>query len=66
MASQLSLTGANKWFLKQSVVAAEGACGLRCFSIEKAFYFTAVLTAEQNLYQAQNNLALATGASRWH
>ena len=38
-------------------------CGSRCFSIEKASLdFTTVLTAEQNLYQAQNNFALATGS----
>jgi len=48
-------------FLKQSVAAAEGALNIAMIQYRQGITdFTTVLTAEQNLYQAQNNLALAT------
>ncbi len=50
-------------FLQQSVVAAEGALKIVMIQYREGIVdFTPVLTAEQNLYQAQNNLALATGS----
>jgi len=50
-------------FLQQSVDAAEGALKIVLLEYRDGTAdFTAVLTAEQNLYQAQNNLALATGS----
>jgi len=50
-------------FLQQSVVAAEGALRIALLQYRQGIAdFTTVLTAEQNLYQAQNNLALATGS----
>jgi NodT family efflux transporter outer membrane factor (OMF) lipoprotein len=50
-------------FLQQSVDAAEGALRIAMIQYREGIVdFTAVLTAEQNLYQAQNNLALATGS----
>lgn len=50
-------------FLRQSVGAAEGALRIALIQYrEGSVDFTAVLTAQQNLYQAQNNLALATGS----
>ena len=50
-------------FLQQSVDAAEGAVKIALLQYkEGSADFTTVLTAEQNLYQAQNNLALATGS----
>ena len=50
-------------FLKQSVVAAEGALRIALLQYREGILdFTTVLTAEQNLYQAQNNLVLATGS----
>jgi NodT family efflux transporter outer membrane factor (OMF) lipoprotein len=50
-------------FLQQSVVAAEGALRIALLQYREGILdFTTVLTAEQNLYQAQNNLALATGS----
>ena len=49
-------------FLRQSVVAASGALKIALEQYESgATDFTTVLTAEQNLFQAQNNLAIATG-----
>jgi len=49
-------------FLKQSVVAGEGALRIATLQYQQGIAdFTTVLTAEQNLYQAQNNLALARG-----
>src|SRR5262249_2646374 len=49
-------------FLQQSVSAAEGAVKIALLQYKDGTAdFTTVLTAEQNLYQAQNNLALATG-----
>src|SRR5262245_22783283 len=50
-------------FLKNSVVAAEGALTIATVQYRQGIAdFTTVLTAEQNLYQAQNSLALATGS----
>ncbi|HXV84391.1 MAG TPA: efflux transporter outer membrane subunit [Candidatus Binatia bacterium] len=50
-------------FLWQSVGAAEGALKIALLQYREGIAdFTTVLTAEQNLYQAQNNLALATGS----
>ncbi len=50
-------------FLQQSVNAAEGALRISLLQYRQGIAdFTTVLTAEQNLYQAQNNLALATGS----
>jgi NodT family efflux transporter outer membrane factor (OMF) lipoprotein len=50
-------------FLQQSVAAAEGALKIATIQYREGIAdFTTVLTAEQNLYQAQNNLALATGS----
>lgn len=50
-------------FLQQSVGAAEGALTIATIQYRQGIAdFTTVLTAEQNLYQAQNNLALATGS----
>jgi NodT family efflux transporter outer membrane factor (OMF) lipoprotein len=50
-------------FLQQSVGAAEGALRIALIQYRQGIAdFTTVLTAEQNLYQAQNNLVLATGS----
>src|SRR5262245_26557000 len=50
-------------YLQQSVVAAEGALRIALLQYREGILdFTTVLTAEQNLYQAQNNLVLATGS----
>ena len=50
-------------FLKASVTAAEGALKISVIQYRQGIAdFTTVLTAEQNLFQAQNNLALATGS----
>lgn len=50
-------------FLRQSVAAAQGALRVTMTQYrEGTVDFTAVLTGEQNLYQAQNDLALATGS----
>src|SRR5262249_10158241 len=49
--------------LQKSVVAAEGALQVAMLQYRQGIAdFTTVLTAEQNLYQAQNSLALATGS----
>ncbi len=50
-------------FLRQSAGAAEGALKVTMTQYrEGTVDFTAVLTGEQNLYETQNNLALATGS----
>jgi NodT family efflux transporter outer membrane factor (OMF) lipoprotein len=50
-------------FLGQSAEAAEGALRIAMLQYRDGIAdFTTVLTAEQNLYQTQNNLALATGS----
>ena len=49
--------------LKLSVTGAMGAVKIATVQYEEGTRdFTAVLTAEQNLYTAQNDLAIATGA----
>ncbi len=49
-------------FLKESVAAAEGALRIALIQYRQGIAdFTTVLTAEQNLYSAQNNLAVAKG-----
>ena len=49
-------------FLQKSVIAAEGALNIAMIQYNQGILdFTTVLTAEQNLYQAQNNLAVALG-----
>ena len=49
-------------FLKESVTAATGAYNIAMIQYRQGIAdFTTVLTAEQNLLQAQNDLALATG-----
>jgi NodT family efflux transporter outer membrane factor (OMF) lipoprotein len=50
-------------FLKESVTAATGAYNIAMIQYRQGIAdFTTVLTAEQNLLQAQNDLALATGS----
>ena len=50
-------------FLTTSVTAAEDALRIALLQYKQGTAdFTTVLTAEQNLYQAQNSLAIATGA----
>jgi NodT family efflux transporter outer membrane factor (OMF) lipoprotein len=50
-------------FLSQSVVAAEGALRIALIQYRQGIAdFTTVLTAEQNLYQAQNSQVVATGS----
>jgi NodT family efflux transporter outer membrane factor (OMF) lipoprotein len=49
-------------YLHRSVVAAVGALHIATLEYQQGTRdFTTVLTAEQNLYQAQNNLVVATG-----
>ncbi len=49
-------------YLKESVKAAEGALRIAIIQYREGIAdFTTVLTAEQNLYTAQNNLAIAEG-----
>ncbi len=49
-------------FLRQSVAAADAALGIALLQYNLGTRdFTTVLTAEQNLYTAQNNLAMAEG-----
>ncbi|HUO05679.1 MAG TPA: efflux transporter outer membrane subunit [Candidatus Binataceae bacterium] len=49
-------------FLTESVTAAEGALSIAMLQYQQGILdFTTVLTAEQNLYQAQNSLAIAQG-----
>jgi NodT family efflux transporter outer membrane factor (OMF) lipoprotein len=49
-------------YLRQSVTAAKGALDVALTQYELGTRdFTAVLTSEQNLYQAENNLAVAEG-----
>jgi len=49
-------------YLHRSVVAANGALGIATLEYQQGTRdFTTVLTAEQNLYQAETNLASATG-----
>ncbi|MGO9454963.1 MAG: efflux transporter outer membrane subunit [Candidatus Binataceae bacterium] len=49
-------------FLKESVEAAKGALTIAMIQYKEGILdFTTVLTAEQNLLQAENNLAIASG-----
>jgi NodT family efflux transporter outer membrane factor (OMF) lipoprotein len=49
-------------FLTKSVAAARGALGIAMIQYkEGTLFFTAVLLAEQNLYSAENSLAVAQG-----
>jgi outer membrane protein TolC len=49
-------------FLQKSEIAAEGALRIAMIQYNQGILdFTTVLTAEQNLFQAQNNLAVAMG-----
>jgi NodT family efflux transporter outer membrane factor (OMF) lipoprotein len=49
-------------FLQKGVVAADGALNIAMIQYNQGILdFTTVLTAEQNLFQAQNNLAVAMG-----
>jgi outer membrane protein TolC len=49
-------------FLTESVAAAQGALGIAMIQYkEGTLFFTAVLLAEQNLYSAENSLAIAQG-----
>jgi NodT family efflux transporter outer membrane factor (OMF) lipoprotein len=56
------ISRAQAEFLRQSAVAARGALKIALEQYESgATDFTTVLTAEQNLFQAESNLAVATG-----
>jgi NodT family efflux transporter outer membrane factor (OMF) lipoprotein len=60
--SSFLLSRAQADYLHRSVVAAVGALHIATLEYQQGTRdFTTVLTAEQNLYQAQNNLVLATG-----
>lgn len=49
-------------YLGESTAAARGALGIALLEYQQGTRdFTTVLTAEQNLFQAENNLAVATG-----
>lgn len=60
--STFVLSRAQAAYLHSSVVAAIGALHIATLEYQQGTRdFTTVLTAEQNLYQAQNNHAVATG-----
>jgi NodT family efflux transporter outer membrane factor (OMF) lipoprotein len=60
--SMFLLSRAQADYLHYSVVAATGALHIATLEYQQGTRdFTTVLTAEQNLYQAENNLAVATG-----
>ena len=60
--SSFLLSRVQAEYLRRSVVAADGALHIATLEYQQGTRdFTTVLTAEQNLYQAQNNLAVATG-----
>jgi NodT family efflux transporter outer membrane factor (OMF) lipoprotein len=60
--SAFVLSRAQAEYLHRSVVAANGALHIATLEYQQGTRdFTTVLTAEQNLYQAENNLAVATG-----
>lgn len=60
--SSFLLSRVQAEYLRRSVVAASGALHIATLQYQQGTRdFTTVLTAEQNLYQAQNNLAVATG-----
>lgn len=56
------LSGSEASYLRRSVSEAQGALHIAMLEYQQGTRdFTTVLTAEQNLYQAENNLAVATG-----
>ena len=60
--SAFLLSRSQAEYLHRSVVAANGALHIATLEYQQGTRdFTTVLLAEQNLYQAQNNLAMATG-----
>ena len=60
--STFLLSRSQAEYLHRSVVAANGALHIATLEYQQGTRdFTTVLTAEQNLYQAENNLAMATG-----
>jgi NodT family efflux transporter outer membrane factor (OMF) lipoprotein len=60
--SMFLLSRSQADYLHRSAVAATGALHIATLEYQQGTRdFTTVLTAEQNLYQAQNNLAVATG-----
>jgi NodT family efflux transporter outer membrane factor (OMF) lipoprotein len=60
--STFLLSRSQAEYLHRSVVAATGVLHIATLEYQQGTRdFTTVLTAEQNLYQAQNNLAMATG-----
>ncbi|WGJ13019.1 efflux transporter outer membrane subunit [Methylocapsa sp. D3K7] len=60
--SSFLLSRVQAEYLRRSVVAASGALHIATLEYQQGTRdFVTVLTAEQNLYQAQNNLVMATG-----
>ena len=60
--SSFLLSRVQAEYLRRSVVAASGALHIATLEYQQGTRdFTTVLTAEQNLYQAQNNLVVAMG-----
>lgn len=60
--STFLLSRSQAEYLHRSVVAANGALHIATLEYQQGTRdFTTVLTAEQNFYQAENNLAMATG-----
>ncbi len=60
--STFLLSRSQAAYLGRSVVAANGALNIATLEYQQGTRdFTTVLTAEQNLYQAENNLAMASG-----
>ena len=60
--SMFLLSRSQAEYLRRSTAAATGALNIATLEYQGGTReFTAVLTAEQNLYQAQSNLAVATG-----
>jgi NodT family efflux transporter outer membrane factor (OMF) lipoprotein len=56
------LSSVEAGYLRRSVSEAKGALDIATIEYQQGSRdFTTVLTAEQNLYQAENNLAVATG-----
>jgi outer membrane protein TolC len=56
------LSASEAGYLRRSVTEAQGALTIANLEYQQGTRdFTTVLTAEQNLYQAENNLAVATG-----
>lgn len=56
------LSGSESTYLRRSVTEAKGALDIAALEYQQGTRdFTTVLTAQQNLLQAENNLAVATG-----